>query len=150
MCQAWDLDLQPICADEEGMPLNDAPDWCGDSWCYVNAQTCTKGLQATSYFPDEGLMYSYEVCMNPEANSEVTADSETDEANSEQEEMEMLGPDEICCGVFRTNYYWWNDFLEKYICPEVERRKNPNPEPICDATQLDDETMAIATEAIAT
>lgn len=95
-------------------------------------------------------MYSYEVCMDSEANSEAIADAETEEANIEGEEMEMLGPDEICCGVFRTNYYWWNDFLEKYICPEVERRKNPNPEPICDATQLDDETMVIATEAIAT
>ena len=79
-------------------------------------------------------MYSYEVCSEPAV---------------EDEESEVLAPNEICKGVFRTNYYWWNEFLEKYICPEIERRNNPNPDPVCNADQLDEETMTIATEAIA-
>ena len=62
MCMAWDIDLPPTCAQKNGRPLIDAPEWCGDAWCYVNPETCSKGLQESSYFPDSGLMYSYEVC----------------------------------------------------------------------------------------
>ena len=39
MCMAWDLDLAPTCADAEGMPLLDAPMFCGQNWCYVS-DTC--------------------------------------------------------------------------------------------------------------
>ena len=38
-CAAWDMDLAGDgCADEEGNPLDDAPDFCGYQWCYVTAE----------------------------------------------------------------------------------------------------------------
>ena len=60
-CMAWDLDLPPTCADSDGMPLVDAPDFCGQNWCYVS-ETCLQGAIDSTYFPDQGLKYSYDVC----------------------------------------------------------------------------------------
>ena len=34
-CQPWELKLPPYCADANGIPLPNAPEWCGQSWCYV-------------------------------------------------------------------------------------------------------------------
>jgi len=64
-CKAHDTKLAPDCADGNGVPLSNAPNWCKDSWCYVNHATC--GLtNAQSYvFPDvHGLWYAYSTCGN--------------------------------------------------------------------------------------
>lgn len=39
-CRAWDIGLQPFCADAAGKPKADAPRWCRDSWCWVDARRC--------------------------------------------------------------------------------------------------------------
>ena len=61
-CTAHDEFNGPYCADEFGEPLEDAPEYCAQSWCWVNAETCTNGVEASSYFPDSGLSFSYDVC----------------------------------------------------------------------------------------
>ena len=38
-CAAWDMNLSGDgCADLEGNPVDDAPDYCGYKWCYVTAE----------------------------------------------------------------------------------------------------------------
>lgn len=72
-CAAFDAENEPFCADEDGNPLDDAPEWCDRSWCYVNAETCTNGVEASTYFPDANLSFSYDVC----AESDMGVASET-------------------------------------------------------------------------
>ena len=98
-CQAWDADLEPYCADADGMPLEDAPVWCANQYCYVNPETCTTPkVRPSSYWPDSGLAYSYEACGD----------------------VDVFGDEgELCPGVAETEDAWWNDFLTRYICPQV-------------------------------
>ena len=60
-CSAWDLELQPDCADENG-PLEDAPEFCPDEWCYIDQNKCSQGAVKSTLFPDSDLYYSYDVC----------------------------------------------------------------------------------------
>ena len=101
-CMAWDLDLPPTCADSDGMPLVDAPDFCGQNWCYVG-ETCLQGALESTYFPDQGLKYSYDVCAQEESLPEAESD-------------------EVCPGIKKTGAVWWDAFLLKSICPEVEAK----------------------------
>lgn len=57
-CAAWDEFLQPFCANNHYDAFSDAPDYCGQSWCYVNIETCPSGT-LTDYFPGSELYYSY-------------------------------------------------------------------------------------------
>ena len=54
-CATHDTGLQPYCN------VANPPDWCADSWCYVDTN-CNVGIGAlhSSYFP--GLVYSYATC----------------------------------------------------------------------------------------
>lgn len=96
-CAAWDQPLQPDCADEEGMPLEDAPEYCAQSWCYVDSETCSTGVTASNLFPDAGLYYSYDSCAaaamegeeaDAEEEGEEADDEEGDEADAEDGEGE--------------------------------------------------------------
>ena len=82
-CSAWDLELEPDCADENG-PLEGAPEWCADSWCYVNKQTCFSAQRST-YFPDAYLWYTYDACVE---------DEEADQAGEEEGEQAAEGDGE--------------------------------------------------------
>jgi len=96
-CAAHDAFLEPFCAGEDGLPLVDAPDYCGQSWCFVNADTCTNGIIASGYFPDANLSYSYDVCAVAEDEGEDVdgADMEGDEGDDEAEgENEEASADE--------------------------------------------------------
>ena len=41
-CIGWDEILPPICGDGNGRPLDDQPDWCPKSWCFIDPKKCTK------------------------------------------------------------------------------------------------------------
>jgi len=123
-CMAWDADLQPTCADEDGMPLDDAPVWCTNQYCYVNPETCTTPrVRPSGSFPDSGLFYSYEAC----GDVDVFADE-----------------GEVCPGVEETEDAWWNDFLKLYICPGVEERLDAEHEAAQAEEECDDDCIAEA------
>jgi hypothetical protein len=86
-CSAHDAMLEPTCADPDGFPFLDAPSWCADAWCFVNAETCTNGVIPSTYFPDDNLSYSYDVC--------AVAEDEAEEGDEEgQSGDEASGEDE--------------------------------------------------------
>ena len=58
---AWDENLAPFCADQNGNPLPRAPRWCSRSWCYVDGLVCPTHIFST-VFPDSNLTYSYQAC----------------------------------------------------------------------------------------
>ena len=65
------------------MPLTDAPEICGESWCYVNELTCESAIKST-LFPDEDhLYYSVEACA-PEEEMEEEMEMETEEEMEEE------------------------------------------------------------------
>ena len=47
-CTAWDIKLPPYCVDEAGNPKADAPQWCRDSWCWVDADNCNLPIVSPS------------------------------------------------------------------------------------------------------
>ena len=54
-CKAHDEALAPYCSETP------KPEWCSDSWCYVDADNCDDLVTTQSvYFP--GLAYSYSTC----------------------------------------------------------------------------------------
>mmetsp|Transcript_18889 Transcript_18889/g.31516 ORF Transcript_18889/g.31516 Transcript_18889/m.31516 type:complete len:755 (-) Transcript_18889:211-2475(-) len=64
-CRAYDTDpnaLQPFCGNSTGHPLDDAPAWCFDAFCYVDPNNCDTGSTLSGVFPQSGLEYSYETC----------------------------------------------------------------------------------------
>lgn len=60
-CSAWDINLPPRCADREGRPLTNAPLFCAQPWCFVDA-SCRLHQQRTTIFLGHELFYSYETC----------------------------------------------------------------------------------------
>ena len=54
----------------------------------------------STYFPDLGLKYSYDVC-------------------AQEESFPNAESDEVCPGIKKTGSVWWDAFLLKSICPEV-------------------------------
>ncbi|KAL3897804.1 MAG: hypothetical protein SGCHY_003167 [Lobulomycetales sp.] len=62
-CAAHDESLEPYCNAAEG-EFPGRPNWCGQSWCWVNGATCTNNPQPSSFFPGNNppLIYSYEAC----------------------------------------------------------------------------------------
>ena len=62
-CMAWDEDLTPFCVDADGEALENAPEFCGQSWCYVNAKTCDSFINSST-FPGSGLAYSFDACLD--------------------------------------------------------------------------------------
>ena len=61
-CKAHDVYLYPICADENNLPLADAPSSCETKWCFVPAGCMASDVQPSPIFPD--LSLSYTVCGN--------------------------------------------------------------------------------------
>ena len=66
MCQAWDLEREPFCADATGTKRPDAKPWCKERWCYVNKTECrlkdvVQGGGFLQGSPDD-LYYSYSAC----------------------------------------------------------------------------------------
>mmetsp|Transcript_10515 Transcript_10515/g.25492 ORF Transcript_10515/g.25492 Transcript_10515/m.25492 type:complete len:167 (+) Transcript_10515:30-530(+) len=63
-CKAHEMTLPPSCGDESGAPLADAPEWCGEMWCYVDPEDCdgVDDASESNYFPDSGVHYSYRTC----------------------------------------------------------------------------------------
>ena len=62
-CRAWDITLQPYCADTHGKAKKNAPQWCRDSWCWIDATNCDLPIKSeSSYFPKSGLVFSYQTC----------------------------------------------------------------------------------------
>jgi len=66
-CTDHDATLPPDCANDDGEPLSNAPDWCASEWCFVDPDTCTgTEVTASSYFSREGeddvFFYSYDTC----------------------------------------------------------------------------------------
>merc|ERR1719240_2608986 len=66
-CAAWDVVATGTCYDaKKKEPKKDAPSWCLDSWCYVDAATCNAGdVTPTMFFPGTDLAYSYNTCVDP-------------------------------------------------------------------------------------
>ena len=57
-CDAHDATLAPYCSVGTG---RSPPEWCADSWCYVDATNCEDLVLTNSvFFP--GLKYSYSTC----------------------------------------------------------------------------------------
>ena len=90
------MNLPDTCADEFGVPLDDAPSWCADSWCFVNPDTCFTDVVESSYFPDSGLFYSYGACAAEEVVDEVDEAEEPEDeiVDDEAEEADGEGDDE--------------------------------------------------------
>ena len=68
-CRPWDEDVVNECVGADGTALDSGPpDWCGSSWCYVNASTCQRPHESTDMLWEEGapagLTFSYETCGN--------------------------------------------------------------------------------------
>ena len=55
-CRAHDATLTPYC----DVVANALPEWCSDSWCYVDPANCAFPAAGSSYFPT--LHYSYRTC----------------------------------------------------------------------------------------
>jgi cysteine-rich repeat protein len=70
-CAAWDTVATGSCYDPKKKELkNDAPDWCEDSWCYVDPLNCggaaALGVTPTMFFPEvDNLYYNYLTCVDP-------------------------------------------------------------------------------------
>jgi cysteine-rich repeat protein len=69
-CAAWDVVATGSCYDaKKKEPKADAPDWCLDSWCYVDPNNCggefAASVTPTMFFPGEELAYSYATCVDP-------------------------------------------------------------------------------------
>ena len=64
-CAAWDATMQPDCADAAGAPKENAPEWCADSWCWVDQTNCKLAdtdVTKSAYFPGSSLVFSYNTC----------------------------------------------------------------------------------------
>ena len=62
-CQPWELNLPPYCADASGTILSNAPEWCSQSWCYINEDNCDQPVtQKTALFPGSGIRFSVGTC----------------------------------------------------------------------------------------
>ena len=58
-CNTWDESLEPYCSHEN----DDVPDWCFQSWCYVDATKCIEStVQMSLSVIHDGLFFSYETC----------------------------------------------------------------------------------------
>ena len=45
-------------AEANGTAKQDAPQWCRDSWCWIDAANCHLPIKSEStYFPKSGLVY---------------------------------------------------------------------------------------------
>ena len=55
-CAAHDQTNDPLCAAAE------PPQWCADSWCYVDPNNCDFTAQASHYFSTATLFFSYKTC----------------------------------------------------------------------------------------
>jgi len=61
--KASDQKNPPYCADENGTPKAYPPQWCTQEWCYVDKANCELPMVLeSSYFPGEGVYYSYSTC----------------------------------------------------------------------------------------
>eukprot|EP00241_Pyramimonas_parkeae_P003262 CAMPEP_0114234526 /NCGR_PEP_ID=MMETSP0058-20121206/5756_1 /TAXON_ID=36894 /ORGANISM="Pyramimonas parkeae, CCMP726" /LENGTH=782 /DNA_ID=CAMNT_0001346211 /DNA_START=73 /DNA_END=2421 /DNA_ORIENTATION=+ len=74
-CEAWDANLPPFCADSDGNPFLDAPEWCSQRWCFVDFDKCRESGRAmikSQLFGDneQRLFVSYDTC-----NSTASGDS---------------------------------------------------------------------------
>ena len=54
-CAAHDVGTPPEC------DATDPPNWCSDSWCFVDVSNCDRPTHASAYFPG-GPHYSYATC----------------------------------------------------------------------------------------
>lgn len=87
-CEAWDMTLPPICANEphadevpehcKGALENrqrevchefqdvkwSAYPWCHEPWCYVDPENCDLPHSPSYYFPGRNLWYSYRACQS--------------------------------------------------------------------------------------
>jgi len=62
-CIGWDETLAPYCGDENKRPLEDAPRWCSQPWCYVDKDCDRADVEYSSFFGDDyELWYSYGNC----------------------------------------------------------------------------------------
>eukprot|EP00948_MAST-09A_sp_MAST-9A-sp1_P001990 g1990.t1 len=62
-CKAWDKDLPPACADENGKALPHATSGCSTSWCFVDPNECSKQYGHVELFEDHPQTYvSFETC----------------------------------------------------------------------------------------
>ena len=90
-CKAWD-ELLPYCADDEGIALDDAHEFCTQSWCWVNPDTCDSGMQS---FGDHNLWYTYEdACPVVEEEEPEVEEEEIEEEEEEEMEEEVIEEDE--------------------------------------------------------
>lgn len=92
-CAAHDATHAPYCADANGAPLADAPDWCQSSWCWVDPDNCQLAEDdgtpipavPSSYFHRDGQnasrYYSYETCQHDNTFSDTELDPQA--CNSE-------------------------------------------------------------------
>ena len=58
-CEKHDETLAPYCSVGTG---RSPPEWCADTWCYVDKDTCNRVNLKSSYFVDVDLYYSYATC----------------------------------------------------------------------------------------
>ena len=78
-CAAWDMDLPGDgCADEDGNPVEGAPDFCGYQWCYVTAECDVFDLTQSALNDD--LYYSYANCGFEEEDAAADAGDLLDDA----------------------------------------------------------------------
>ena len=73
-CQAYDVTMPGEgCADSSGAPMPNAPAWCAEYWCYIDADYCSldNGVVASTFF--RGAYYSTATCA--EAGGDDNRDS---------------------------------------------------------------------------
>ena len=78
--------MQPVCADADGSPLEDANVFCARSWCYVDPWLCDSAVRS-AYFPDDDLYYSYDACA-------IEEEAEEEDMEEEEEDMEEVVEEE--------------------------------------------------------
>jgi len=61
-CRAWDQSQAYSCADSNGMPWSNAPSYCTDLWCWVDAGQCSLLPSTSNMFEGVSFAYSYETC----------------------------------------------------------------------------------------
>ena len=61
-CKAHDRKLSPFCRDSDGSASSTQPNWCLDSWCFVDPDNCDLLKTQSSYFEQDNAYISYATC----------------------------------------------------------------------------------------
>jgi len=128
VCNAWEKDNHPECDSD------DAPDWCGQSWCYVDPCSCTLPTppKTTSYLPEstyleKPIYYSYATCGGKDSwtagNKKACVNQKTPAACAKNDKCawtgkECLGKELVnVCGLEEKSGSWSSKALIALVLP---------------------------------